>query len=442
MPSSPCRREPLTPHALISPARLAGAPLLRAQSDERLVDLVRAGNDAAFEAIVGRYRRPLLRYCSGFMSEARAEDAVQTALVSAYDALRASRGEMYLRPWLYRIAHNAALNALRDRGLHHEELADEAVGVERPDQAFERGERLRDVLAAVSALPDRQRDAMVLRELEGRSYEEIATELGVTGGSVRQLLNRGRNTLRAGMTAVTPAGLVGRVPWGGAPGEAVATRVAELCGAGAGTAVLTKVCATAVVTGAVVGGVAGAPSGGLEDGSARPESRDGSARVTQATEQRATSVVAPDRSGQGAGRGQGSPAPGGGDRDDRDPGDDRRGRGGGDSDGPDRDSRDDRRGPGGDDGSSGPGPGPAPEPDDDTGGSDRSGPGGGGSGSGGSDDFVPEIEAIPDDSSGSGSSGSGSSGSGTSGSGSSGSGSSGSGSSGSSPDDVEPPDAI
>jgi RNA polymerase sigma factor (sigma-70 family) len=439
----------LTPHALISPARLAGAPLLRAQSDERLVDLVRAGNDAAFEAIVGRYRRPLLRYCSGFMSEARAEDAVQTALVSAYDALRASRGEMYLRPWLYRIAHNAALNALRDRGLHHEELAEETDGVERPDQAFERGERLRDVLAAVSALPDRQRDAMVLRELEGRSYEEIATELGVSGGSVRQLLNRGRNTLRAGMTAVTPVGLLGRVPWGGAPEEAVATRVAELCSAGAGAAVLTKVCATAIVTGAVVGGVAGAPSGGLEDGKAGPDGRERSARTAQASGQRAARVEEPERGDRGPERGKGAAGVGGGDRDDRDPGEDRRGRGGTGSDDADRGSRDDRSGPGGDDDSSGPGPGPAPEPDDDT--SDRSGPGGGGS-----DDFVPEVEEITDDSSGpgsgttesdtsgSGTSGSGSSGSGTSGSGSSGSGSSGSDSSGSgsgsSADELEPPD--
>ena len=89
------------------------------------------------------------------------------------------------------------------------------------------------MLAAVSTLPERQRDAIILRELEGRSYDEIAAELGVSGGSVRQLLNRGRNTLRAGMTAVTPAGLLAPCAWGGAPGEAMAARVAEMCGAGA-----------------------------------------------------------------------------------------------------------------------------------------------------------------------------------------------------------------
>ena len=148
----------MTPYALIAPARLAGIPLLRTQTDERLVDLVRAGNDAAFEAIVARYRRPLLRYCSGFMSEARAEDAVQQALVSAYRSLRASEGEMRLRPWLYRIAHNTALNALRDRGLGHEQLPEEIDG----EEAFEKSERLRGVVADLGALPERQRDALVL----------------------------------------------------------------------------------------------------------------------------------------------------------------------------------------------------------------------------------------------------------------------------------------
>ena len=194
----------MTPRALYAPARLAGAPLLRTQTDERLVDLVRAGNDGAFEAIVARYRRPLLRYCSGLLPEGRAEDAVQQTFLRAYDALRASEGEMNLRPWLYKIAHNQSLNALRDRSLAFEELPESIDGVERPDQAFEKHERLRDTLAAVSALPERQRNAIVLRELEGRSYEEIAIELGVTGGAVRALLNRARGTLRSGATALTP----------------------------------------------------------------------------------------------------------------------------------------------------------------------------------------------------------------------------------------------
>src|ERR671916_1885908 len=103
----------MTPRRLIEPARLAGSAVLRTQSDERLVDLTREGNERAFEAIVHRYRRPLLRYCGRFLSPARAEDAVQQAFVNAYGALRDSDSAIQLRPWLYRIAHNAALNVLR-----------------------------------------------------------------------------------------------------------------------------------------------------------------------------------------------------------------------------------------------------------------------------------------------------------------------------------------
>ena len=249
--------------------------MLATQSDARLVDLVRAGYEPAFEAIVTRYRGALLRYAERFLPRERAEDAVQQSFVSAYEAILRDESALNLRPWLYRIAHNTSLNALRDRGLRHDQLDERVDGVERPDQALERTEGLRDVVAAVQALPERQRDAIVLRELEGRSYDEIASELGVTGGSVRQLLNRARNTLRAGATAVTPIGLLVRIPWSTTT-EPAATRVAELCGAaGAGAGVVTaKVCATALVTAAAVGGVAAVPA---PDGEKRAAAPDGAA---------------------------------------------------------------------------------------------------------------------------------------------------------------------
>ena len=125
----------MTPRRLIEPARLAGSAVLRTQSDERLVDLVREGNERAFEAIVHRYRRPLLRYCGRFLSPARAEDAVQQAFVNAYNALVGSDAAIQLRPWLYRIAHNAALNVLRQAGADHVEVDEQIDGVETPPQA-------------------------------------------------------------------------------------------------------------------------------------------------------------------------------------------------------------------------------------------------------------------------------------------------------------------
>src|SRR3954452_7638648 len=128
----------MTPRNLIEPARLAGEAVLRSQSDDRLIDLVRAGNDRAFEAIVHRYRRPLLRYCGRFLAGARTEDAVQQTFMNAYGAMKSDERKIELRPWLYRIAHNASLNALRTAPPAGEEpISEEIDGVERPDQAVE-----------------------------------------------------------------------------------------------------------------------------------------------------------------------------------------------------------------------------------------------------------------------------------------------------------------
>jgi RNA polymerase sigma factor (sigma-70 family) len=348
----------MTPRALFHPARLARKPVLSTQSDERLVDLVRAGSEPAFETIVERYRRALMRYVSRLLPPERAEDVVQQAFVKAYEAMHRDGADLKLRPWLYRIAHNTALNALRDRGLRHDELDERFDGVERPDQALERTQGLRDVLVAVQALPERQRDAILLRELEGRSYEEIALALGVTGGAVRQLLNRARNSLRSAAAAVTPMPLLTRLASGDSA-EPVAARVAEMVGVGAAGsgALMAKACATALVTGAVVGGIAVTPDSG------RDERRAGvGAEAAEAAEDRSA-----DPEGDGA-----VPAPSG-------RGSDRAGAHAG-SGGSDAGQRvalrdDDRSGPrdgDGDDGSEGPGGG------DDAPDGDNSGPGGGG----------------------------------------------------------------
>src|SRR3954471_20087163 len=248
----------MTPRRLIEPARLAGSAGRRTQSDDRLVDLVREGNDRAFEAIVHRYRGPLLRYCRRFLSPARAEDAVQQTFVNAIAAIRDGDAEINLRPWLYRIAHNASLNVLRQAGADYDEISEQIDGVETPPQAFERGERFRTVVAAVHDLPERQRDAIVLQALEGRSYDEIALELGVTGGAVRQLLNRARTTLREGVTAFTPPALLARL------GGAMEAPVAQVAAGAGGGAVLAKAVAAGVVAGAGVGGAGdgGVPRGG------------------------------------------------------------------------------------------------------------------------------------------------------------------------------------
>jgi len=312
--------------------------------------------------------------------------------------------------------------------MHHEELSESLDGVERPDQAMERRQGIREVLAAVQALPERQRDALLLRELEGRSYDEIAVELRVTGGAVRQLLNRARTTLRAGASAVTPVGLLARLPFPG-PDEPVSSRVAEmLSGAGAG-AVAAKLCATALVTGAVVGGVASVPH---KDGSGRLEAPAGTEDAVARTVDDSPGDSHPGNSGTRAHAVGDEKLDGGGDE----RGDARRreghsGPGGGDDRRPEP-----RRGDGEDhSGRGGPGPGDDSDLSSPGGGEEEShsGPGGGGEGS-----------TLEESHSGSGESGSSESGSGESGSGESGSGSgeSGSGESGSGETQTDGGDAV
>src|SRR4051794_12487269 len=241
----------MQPRLLRSPARLAGASLLRLQSDDRLVTLARDGHEQAFAAIVERYRGPLERYATRIAGSGRAEDAVQQAFVSAHRALVSNpERSIELRPWLYRIVHNASLNLLR--GAHDEAPLDAAAYAALPDDAVERREQLREALDAVAALPAAQRDAILLRELEGRSHDEIAAALGVTKGAARQYLFRARGALRGAATALTPYPLLERLL-----GLTAGSGAAEAVAAGGTAALLAKASAGVLATGALVGGAVG-----------------------------------------------------------------------------------------------------------------------------------------------------------------------------------------
>src|SRR5205085_8754243 len=131
-----------------------------------------------------------------------------------------------------------ALNTLRATR-DEQYLGDEAERLPLVDDVMERRERLREALDAVAALPEKQRDAILLRELEGRSHDEIAVALGLSAGAARQQIFRARAALRAAATAITPAPLIIRVLAMSA-GSASGTPDIAM-GAGAGlTAVLAK----------------------------------------------------------------------------------------------------------------------------------------------------------------------------------------------------------
>jgi RNA polymerase sigma factor (sigma-70 family) len=293
---------------LHEPVRLAGASVLRLQSDDRLVELARDGHEPAFAAIVQRYHAPLTRYCAGIVGPDRADDAVQQTLISAHTALTTTNSDVrHLRSWLYRIAHNTSLNVLRavrdDVPLDpHHHLAD------GPEAAIERSERLRATLAAVAGLPERQRAALLLRELEGRSHEEIAAALGVTAGSARQHLMRARAAVRTAMTAITPYPLVARLAEamaGGPPwwGDAVA-------GAGAG-ATIAKLSAGVAATGALIGGVVGADHVARRHDPAAPTTREAAAAParTPAHATRAAALPIPGAAAPGTPAAATTPSP-------------------------------------------------------------------------------------------------------------------------------------
>jgi RNA polymerase sigma factor (sigma-70 family) len=170
---------------------------LRHASDDGLVALTRAGSERAFAEIMRRYQRPLQFYCLHLVGAPRAEDAVQQAFMQAFISLRdGARREIALRPWLYRIARNCAIDLLRKQPFDHDQLDPEFDGVPQTPGVFEQKEELARIVAAIQALPEGQRRALTLRELEGRSYGEISAELGHTDSGVRQLIFRARTTLR------------------------------------------------------------------------------------------------------------------------------------------------------------------------------------------------------------------------------------------------------
>jgi RNA polymerase sigma factor (sigma-70 family) len=170
--------------------------LLRGLGDEQLTQLVANGSGPAFAVIYDRYMPSLLRYCRRILGSVDdAEDAAQAAMVSAMRGL-GQRPPRRLRPWLYRIAHNEAISVAR-RHVHNEPLLEteqQGVGPD-PEQAAATRARLAQLLADLHALPGRQRDALVMRELCGRSYAEIATELGSSEAAAQQAVFEARLSL-------------------------------------------------------------------------------------------------------------------------------------------------------------------------------------------------------------------------------------------------------
>jgi RNA polymerase sigma factor (sigma-70 family) len=226
-------------------AGFAGPALLAQACDERLAALVRDGDKNAFAAIVARYRAELERHCRRMLPAARAEDALQQALASAYVALSRGARPAALRPWLYAIARNAAIDGLRERQAECLDDAGEIGGLAQTHDIVAGRESLRSVVRAVADLPERQREVIVRQEFEGLSQEQIAADLGLTAGAVRQLAHRARASVRAAAAALVPAPLWRLLPWQLSPTGSGGVVAGSALGAIAGKAAIVLVAATA-----------------------------------------------------------------------------------------------------------------------------------------------------------------------------------------------------
>jgi RNA polymerase sigma factor (sigma-70 family) len=164
--------------------------------DERLARLVGNGSERAFRTIYERYHQPLYRYCRSIVrEEADAQDALQSTLASAFAALKRGQRDAPLRPWLFRIAHNEAISLIRRRVGTRELVEPPEPSVpSAEDRAGERA-RLALLVADLNELPDRQRGALLMRELSGLSHEEIAIALDTSVGTAKQAILEARRGL-------------------------------------------------------------------------------------------------------------------------------------------------------------------------------------------------------------------------------------------------------
>ncbi len=202
--------------------------LLDGEPDEHLVNLAQTGHEAAFAAIVRRYEPELLAQARRLTSDGRAEDAVQQAFLNAFAALRADGEVRHLRGWLHRILRNVVTRARvpADAPLEVELAVSDSL-----EETVQRRAQAHATLVELSALPERQRDALVGTAVHGLPRAHVAQAMGLSEGAVRQLVHRARRRLRQAATALLPLPLArlfgaARSSAGAAPDAAIGATTA------------------------------------------------------------------------------------------------------------------------------------------------------------------------------------------------------------------------
>ncbi len=179
------------------------------ESERELIARAAAGDDLAFEQLVGEHRRRLWSVCLRLTGNAQdAEDALQDCLVAAWQHLGSFRQDSRFGTWIYRIASNASLAVIRRRRDRPYDPVDLPEGEGPRDPGIQVTDR-QVVRDAIAALPEPFRVALVLREIGDLSYEEIAVHQGIGVQTVKSRLNRARSALLASLRSADPRESVG-----------------------------------------------------------------------------------------------------------------------------------------------------------------------------------------------------------------------------------------
>ena len=170
----------------------------RGADEPGLVEAVQNGDDRSFSPLVTRYMEPAYAVALSILRhEQDAEDAVQAAFIRALDRIGQLRPGSRFGPWFYRVLRSTCLNLRRREMLRtHSELTDTAASPDDPHRELEQSNARRRVLSALEQLPERQRTAVMMYDLEGYDHAEIANILEIAVGTSRANLHHGRQALR------------------------------------------------------------------------------------------------------------------------------------------------------------------------------------------------------------------------------------------------------
>lgn len=173
-------------------------------NEAQLLDLLKKGNQVAFERLVNTYSAQVIQTCYRFLlDQADAEDVSQEVFIEVYQSIHGFKGQSKLSTWIYRIAVTKCLDELKKRNrkkrissvgklLHLEDIANWLGGGSRPDKTLEENETFRLVMDALNTLPDNQRIAFTLSKIDGYTNNEIAEIMNTTTVAVESLIYRGK----------------------------------------------------------------------------------------------------------------------------------------------------------------------------------------------------------------------------------------------------------